>query len=169
MRRYTLGLRGREFVIDVQELDADRFEVQVEGESYEVTLSENENLPQAIITPGYLPASPATPAGATAAATADTGRARAAPATATTAAAPPARPAAAGKGSALNAPMPGVILEVKVQPGDVVQRGQQVLVLEAMKMHNLIGAPKNGTITEVCVAAGQAVGHGDVLIRYLAG
>lgn len=169
MRRYTLGLRGREFVIDVQELDADRFEVQVGGESYEVTLSENENLPQAIITPGYLPASPATPAGATAAATADTGRARAAPATATTAAAPPARPAAAGKGSALNAPMPGVILEVKVQPGDVVQRGQQVLVLEAMKMHNLIGAPKNGTITEVCVAAGQAVGHGDVLIRYLAG
>ena len=169
MRRYTLGLRGREFVIDVQELDADRFEVQVEGESYEVTLSENENLPQAIITPGYLPASPATPAGATAAATADTGRARAAPATATTAAAPPARPAAAGKGSALNAPMPGVILEVKVQPGDVVQRGQQVLVLEAMKMHNLIGAPKTGTITEVCVAAGQAVGHGDVLIRYLAG
>ena len=169
MRRYTLGLRGREFVIDVQELDADRFEVQVEGESYEVTLSDNENLPQAIITPGYLPASPATPAGATAAATADTGRARAAPATATTAAAPPARPAAAGKGSALNAPMPGVILEVKVQPGDVVQRGQQVLVLEAMKMHNLIGAPKNGTITEVCVAAGQAVGHGDVLIRYLAG
>ena len=169
MRRYTLGLRGREFVIDVQELDADRFELQVGGESYEVTLSENENLPQAIITPGYLPASPATPAGATAAATADTGRARAAPATATTAAAPPARPAAAGKGSALNAPMPGVILEVKVQPGDVVQRGQQVLVLEAMKMHNLIGAPKNGTITEVCVAAGQAVGHGDVLIRYLAG
>ena len=169
MRRYTLGLRGREFVIDVQELDADCFEVQVEGESYEVTLSENENLPQAIITPGYLPASPATPAGATGAAAADTGRARAAPATATTAAAPPARPAAAGKGSALNAPMPGVILEINVQPGDVVQRGQQVLVLEAMKMHNLIGAPKNGTITEVCVAAGQAVGHGDVLIRYLAG
>ena len=64
--------------------------------------------------------------------------------------------------------MPGVILEVNVQPGDMVRRGQQVLVLEAMKMHNLIGAPKNGTITEVCVAAGQAVGHGEMLLRYLA-
>jgi biotin carboxyl carrier protein len=39
-------------------------------------------------------------------------------------------------------------------------------VLEAMKMHNLIGAPRAGTIGEVCVTPGQAVGHGDALVRY---
>jgi biotin carboxyl carrier protein len=62
--------------------------------------------------------------------------------------------------------MPGVILEVHVKAGDHVDRGQQIAVLEAMKMHNLIGAPRAGTIAEVCVAPGQAVGHGDALVRY---
>jgi len=59
-----------------------------------------------------------------------------------------------------------VILELFVKPGDVVQRGQQVAVLDAMKMHNLIGAPAAGTIVEVCVAVGQAVGHGDPIVRF---
>jgi len=39
-------------------------------------------------------------------------------------------------------------------------------VLDAMKMHNFIGAPRAGTIAEVCVAAGQAVGHGDAIVRF---
>jgi biotin carboxyl carrier protein len=65
--------------------------------------------------------------------------------------------------------MPGVILELHVKAGDVVQRGQQVAVLDAMKMHNFIGAPRAGTIAEVCVAAGQAVGHGDPIVRFAEG
>jgi biotin carboxyl carrier protein len=69
-------------------------------------------------------------------------------------------------GSTVSAPMPGVILEVHVKTGDHVERGQQIAVLEAMKMHNLIGAPRAGTIGEVCVTPGQAVGHGDVLVHY---
>lgn len=62
--------------------------------------------------------------------------------------------------------MPGVILEVFVAAGDRVERGQQIAVLDAMKMHNFIGAPRAGLITEVCVAPGQAVGHGDTIVRY---
>ena len=65
--------------------------------------------------------------------------------------------------------MPGVILEVHVKAGDVVERGQQIAVLEAMKMHNFIGAPRAGTIAEVCVTPGQAVGHGDAIVRYTEG
>lgn len=157
MRRYTLGLRGREFVVDVQELAADRFEVVVGDEHYEVTLSGDENLPEATITPGYQPArttvgearppSPATPARAQAPAA-------------------PRRAAGGASGATLAAPMPGMILEVHVKAGDTVVRGQPVAVLDAMKMHNLIGAPRDGTIAEVCVAPGQAVGHGDALVRY---
>ena len=56
MRRYTLDIGGREFSIDVQELAADRFEVVVGDETYDVTLAGDEDLPEAMITPGFAPA-----------------------------------------------------------------------------------------------------------------
>ena len=150
MRRYTLGIGGREYVVDVQELDADRFEVAVGEERFEVTLQGDEDLPEARIAPTQV-ATAATPP--------------AAPKTATLPRT--ARPRAAGSSlSALAAPMPGVILELHVKAGDRVERGQAVAVLDAMKMHNLIGAPRAGVIAEVCVAAGQAVGHGDPIVRF---
>jgi biotin carboxyl carrier protein len=62
--------------------------------------------------------------------------------------------------------MPGVILELSVAPGDTVERGQPIAVLEAMKMKNSIRSPRAGTIAEVCVAVGQAVGHGDAIVRF---
>ena len=77
------------------------------------------------------------------------------------------QPAGAGGGKgALRAPMPGVILEVNVKPGDVVKRGEQVAILDAMKMHNVIGAPRDGTIAEVCVDAGQTISHGDAIVTF---
>jgi biotin carboxyl carrier protein len=160
MRRYTLGLGGREFVIDVQELAADRFEVVVGDKTYDVTLSGDEDLPQATITPGYAPAHASAPAANVPA------PAAAAPRGASVA--PPAlrSPKTALGSSTVSAPMPGVILEVHVKAGDRVERGQPIVVLEAMKMHNLIGAPRAGKIADVCVAPGQAVGHGDALVRY---
>jgi biotin carboxyl carrier protein len=82
---------------------------------------------------------------------------------------PPAPRAAAGKKGALNAPMPGVILEVNVKAGDIVTRGQQVAILDAMKMHNVIGAPRAGTIAEVFVSAGQNVNHGDAIVSFTGG
>jgi glutaconyl-CoA/methylmalonyl-CoA decarboxylase subunit gamma len=164
MRRYNLRLRDREFTIDVQELSADRFAVVVDGQTYDVVLSGDEDLPDADITPALQPAGAAAGHAQPAARLAPA-RGVAAP-TAAVAAAPAAPRPRAGGGAPLNAPMPGVILELFVKPGDVVQRGQQVAVLDAMKMHNVIGAPAAGTIVEVCVAAGQAVGHGDAIVRF---
>ena len=161
MRRYTLGLRGREFVIDVEELAADCFEVVVGEETYEVTLSGEEDLPRATITPGY----PLSRNGGSAA-RAPAAAASSAPVRSTPAATAPRPLKAAAGASTVSAPMPGVILEVHVKVGDHVERGQQIAVLEAMKMHNVIGAPRSGTIGEVCVVPGQAVGHGDALARY---
>ena len=164
MRRYNLGLGGREFVIDVQELTADSFEVLVGDERYEVTLSGDEDLPEATITPGYQPAVDLARPTSTSAST--SARPAQAPAAAkrTVAAAPTA--GARGAGATLSAPMPGVILEIFVKAGDMVERGQRIAVLDAMKMHNLIRSPRAATIREVCVEAGQAVGHGDALVRY---
>ncbi|MBL8352484.1 MAG: hypothetical protein JNL87_19475 [Burkholderiaceae bacterium] len=167
MRRYTLGLGGREFVIDVQELAADRFEVVVGDQHYEVTLTADADLDKASITPGLVAgdAAGSSPGRATAAAQ-PRQRAATAP-TASPAAAAAAAPRRTGSGAgALCAPMPGVILELHVKAGDVVQRGQQIAVLEAMKMHNVIGAPRAGTIAELCVAAGQTVAHGDPIVRF---
>jgi len=162
MRRYTLRIRGREFVIDVQEQSADRFEVVVGEERYEVALSGDEDLPEATITPGLAPSRGAAAAGSLPGPAA---RASHPPATV---APVPARGAGGGAG-ALNAPMPGVILEISVAAGDTVERGQPIAVLEAMKMKNSIKSPRAGTIAEVCVGVGQAVGHGDPIVRFGAG
>ena len=60
-------------------------------------------------------------------------------------------------------PMQGTIVKVLVAPGDEVEIGQTVCVLEAMKMENHINAERSGTVTEVRVKAGDAVSAGDVV------
>lgn len=176
MRRYKLEIRGKEYVIDVQELAADSFEVFVGNEAYAVTLTSDEDIAESAITPELKPAASAG-GEADAAASAAAGGAVASAsspaigvrsvrkaATATASAAP--RKPAAGGTSSLNAPMPGVIVEIDVKAGDTVTRGQLIAILDAMKMHNHIKSPRAGTIREVCVDAGQAVGHGDPLVRF---
>ena len=64
----------------------------------------------------------------------------------------------------LTAPLPGKISRVAVRPGDAVQAGDTLLVIEAMKMENEFKASGAGTVAEVRVEAGQAVNAGDVLI-----
>ena len=63
----------------------------------------------------------------------------------------------------LTAPMPGLVRDVTVAPGDRVRFGQPLLVLEAMKMEHPVRAPHDGTVTEVRVAVGTQVAAGDVL------
>ena len=61
------------------------------------------------------------------------------------------------------APMPGKVARVLVKPGDAVEAGQGLLVVEAMKMQNEIRSPKCGTVERVLVAEGQAVNAGETL------
>jgi acetyl-CoA/propionyl-CoA carboxylase, biotin carboxylase, biotin carboxyl carrier protein len=71
--------------------------------------------------------------------------------------------AAAGSGK-IAVPMQGTIVKVLVEPGATVEVGAPLVVLEAMKMENIINADKAGTVAEVKVAAGQAVASGDVVV-----
>jgi acetyl-CoA/propionyl-CoA carboxylase biotin carboxyl carrier protein len=74
------------------------------------------------------------------------------------------RAAVAGSGSgSVTAPMQGTIVKILVAPGDQVEVGETVCLLEAMKMENAINAEKAGTVKEVKVAAGDSVGPGDVI------
>ncbi len=79
------------------------------------------------------------------------------------AAAPAAAPVANGEGEKVEAPMPGNILDIKVQVGDSVKAGQVLMILEAMKMENEIMAGVDGVITSVGVTKGSVVEAGAVL------
>ncbi len=65
----------------------------------------------------------------------------------------------------LRAAVPGKILALKVKPGDAVNRGQGILVLEAMKMENTILVGVDGVISKVHVAPGALVAKGDLLVE----
>ena len=75
-------------------------------------------------------------------------------------------PATPTNGSAkVNSPMPGSILKVNVNKGDIVTKGQSLLILEAMKMENEIKAPVDGKILDIKVSKGQSVNLGQLLIE----
>jgi biotin carboxyl carrier protein len=63
----------------------------------------------------------------------------------------------------IRAPMPGKVVRLLVKPGDAVESGQGLLVVEAMKMQNEIKTPKTGKVEKMFVAEGQAVNAGETL------
>lgn len=122
-----------------------RYNVTVNGKAYDVTVEE---------VGGAVPAAPVAPVAPVAAAPV------AAPAPAAPAA--PAAPVASGKVN-VNAPMPGTVLRTNVSVGDKVEKGQVLLVLEAMKMENDITAPEAGTVSFM-MAKGSTVKTGDLIV-----
>lgn len=126
-----------------------KFVVNVNGNSYEVEVEE---------VGGAVSSQPITANPVKAAAVA-------APVTAPKAAAPAPAPKAQGSSGSIKitSPMPGTILDVKVNVGDSVKTGVLVAILEAMKMENEILAPQDATIATVNVTRGQQVNSGDVL------
>ncbi len=81
----------------------------------------------------------------------------------------PAAPApSAGNGLTLNAPLPGVIVSIDVQAGQSVKSGQQVCMLEAMKMKNVIRSDRDGVIAQVNVNPGDLVKHNQPIFTFQA-
>ncbi|MDF2880373.1 MAG: biotin attachment protein [Clostridiaceae bacterium] len=76
----------------------------------------------------------------------------------------PAAPASS-TGHKIEAPMPGTIVNVAVKIGDIVKKGQVLVILEAMKMENEIVSPIDGTITSSGVTKGDTVNAGDLLVQ----
>ena len=65
----------------------------------------------------------------------------------------------------LEAPMPGRVIKVSVAAGQKVSKGDEVLVVEAMKMENALRAPRDGTVRSVAVSVGEMVSPGVVLVE----
>ncbi|GAA4433636.1 acetyl-CoA carboxylase biotin carboxyl carrier protein subunit [Pontibacter saemangeumensis] len=66
----------------------------------------------------------------------------------------------------VKAPMPGLILEIKVKPGQEVKKGDPIMILEAMKMENILKSPGDGVVKEVKVQEKQNVEKGQVLLLF---
>ncbi len=149
--KVTVTIDDEQFEVQIADLYARPIVAEVDGQRYEVWLNE---------TPVARPVSSTPAAGTAIPAPSATARPAAAPA------APAADAPPAASSSRILAPIPGVIVAISVQPGDTVEPGQQVCILEAMKMKNIIRAPRSGTIGAIRVSPGQHVRHHDVLIEY---
>jgi biotin carboxyl carrier protein len=74
--------------------------------------------------------------------------------------------AAASKINEIKAPMPGLILEVKVKEGDVIKAGDTLLILEAMKMENILKSAGDATIKSIKIKKGDSVEKNQILIQF---
>lgn len=141
MKTYKFKINGNEYNVEINSVEGSNASVTVNGTAYQVEL---ENAPAAPVQAAPAPVS-------------------AAPAPVQAAPAAP-KPAAPGAGKAVTSPLPGVIIAVKVNVGDTVKAGQEVAVLEAMKMENSIEATHDGTVTAIHVAKGDSVLEGAAVV-----
>lgn len=144
--KYALKIGTKTFTVDVGELNAGHMRVAVNDKSFDVVVEE-----------GATAAPQARPPAAV---------------QMTAAAAPPAaspaavRPAAAvAENGTVIAPIPGLVLEIRVDVGDAVELGQCVAIMEAMKMENDLTAPLSGIVQEITVQKGAEVHTGQVIMR----
>ena len=158
MKEYKYKINGNEYSVAIIDLEGNTAAVEVNGVSYKVDIL-TEGFTAAPARSAAKPAAPAAPAPAPAPAAAP-----AAPQPIAPAAAPAAEAAPAGKGTAVQSPLPGVILDIKVAVGDTVKAGQTVAILEAMKMENSINAECDGVITAIKVAKGDNILEGSDIV-----
>lgn len=141
MKEYKYTIDGNKYDVTVNEVSDTTAKVMVNGVEYIVEWEKQKEVkPATIVKPVVAkPAQAPTPAQAT-------------PTTTTV------------NGHAIKTPLPGVILDVKVNIGDTVAKGQTVVVLEAMKMENNINSDKEGKVVSISVAKGDTVADGAILI-----
>jgi biotin carboxyl carrier protein len=153
---YRVRVEGRWFTVEILDLNARPIRATVDGEPIEVWPESSELVePMAASSDKDAPARVETGPKETTEKVAVSGRGDKEP--------------AVSNGNNLRlvqAPIPGVVLSIAVQPGSEVIVGQELLVLEAMKMKNSIRATRSGRIAAVNVTIGQHVKHRDVLIEF---
>ena len=123
MKEYKYKINGNSYKVTIGDIEDNIAHVEVNGTHYKVEMEKQPKAAPAKPVVRPLPNSPAAP---------------------TT---PVVKPAAQSTGkSGVKSPLPGVILDIKVNVGDTVKKGQTIIILEAMKMENNINADKDGKI-----------------------
>ena len=145
MKEFAFKLNGAEYKCAVEEIEAGKTKVTVNGKVYEVETEAPKAAPK-VEAPKPAPA----PKPAAAAAAAPKAEAK-----------PAAAPAA---GLQVKSPLPGSVIKVLVAEGQAVKKGDTLLTLESMKMENAIMAEQDGTVKQIAVTPGQNVMQDDLLI-----
>lgn len=141
--KIKIKIENETYEVDIDDLESRPILAIVNGETFEVFPEETQVVKQVVSIPA--PVKSAAPAPV-----------RVAP-----------KPAAASASSkSVLAPIPGVIDTIKVREGEEVKNGQELLILEAMKMKNAIRATRDGKIERVYVSVGDQVPHNHVLLDF---
>jgi len=148
MSEYVLTINQKEYRAEVKEINAEYALIQVDGREFRVDL---QQLALSKLMPAEI----------------RRGEAQAAtPVARPTAPAPLEPPPSGGAVSNIvKSPLPGLIIDVKVKEGEKVRAGQNVVVMEAMKMENQIQATIDGTVKKIFVKKGDNVAEGDTLVE----
>lgn len=143
--KFTIRIDEHTYEVEVGELNTRPVVAVVDGESFEVYPQEAqpESAPAAQRQDAPPAPAPVRPCGP-----------------------PPPVTTGAGDAKAVLAPIPGVIIAVSVETGQKVEYGQELCVLEAMKMKNVIRASRPGVIAAVKIKAGDTVRHGQTLVEF---
>lgn len=139
MKSYKFRINGNEYKVDISSVTGNTASVYVNGIEYQVELDNTES------------PSPALSAGKAESPVRESVHSPSADPGSTT-------------GRSVVSPLPGVIIGLKVKVGDTVSAGQEVAVLEAMKMENSIEAVSSGTVTAIHVSEGDSVLEGDPIV-----
>jgi glutaconyl-CoA/methylmalonyl-CoA decarboxylase subunit gamma len=146
MRQVKVIVNDKTFDVELGDLTTSPIAVNVNGKSYSVEIQDES--------------------GSTSPAVSAPAQAVAVQAPAVTSRTAAVAPQATSSGNDVRSPMPGVVLDVVVKPGQKVSRGEQLCALDAMKMKNAIRAPHDAVIASVEITDGQKVAFGDVLVTF---
>ncbi len=154
MNEYVLTINEKEYRAEVSEINAEFALIQVNGREFRVDLKQlalSKLMPVATMAAEARPAAPlAQPAIGVA-------PAPAAPLV--------SAPVSGDASSIVKAPLPGLIVDVKVREGEKVKAGQSIVVMEAMKMENQIQATTDGTIKKIFIKKGDNVAEGNAMVE----
>jgi glutaconyl-CoA/methylmalonyl-CoA decarboxylase subunit gamma len=141
MKNYKFTINGNQYEVEVHEIEGSTATIEVNGTTYSVEL--HQEVPKAkVVQPVATPR-----------------------ATVRESASPAPVKKTGGPLTSIKAPLPGVILQVLVRPGDEVKAGQTLCTLETMKMENAIKTDIAGTVASVKVNTGQSVLQDELLIE----
>lgn len=137
MKNYKFTVNGNKYEVEILDIDGNMATIEVNGTTYNVEIHHE--------VPKLKPIQPVTTQKSVRAAV----------------------PVSRGgeKGVTVKAPLPGVIIQVHVRPGDEVTAGQTLCTLETMKMENAIKSETSGKVTRVNISQGQSVLQDEVLIE----
>jgi len=138
MKQFKFTIHGNDYVVDVHGMEDNVAHLEVNGTSYEVEIqrpARQTKTPTLMRTPLKDPVRPSI------------------------------EKKESGSSHHILAPLPGNIQEIKVKKGDIVEKGQLLLIMEAMKMENRVMSDRSGVVESIRVQTGDAVLQGDILVE----